>query len=52
MGCPGGTRSVFMYAFGQKENFNAMYTSREEGAHYYIQPRHNDLFFSHYNLSV
>ena len=43
MGCPGGTSSVFTYAFRVKRTL--MYISRENGDHDYIQTRHNDLFF-------
>ena len=43
MGWPGDTRSVFTRAFRGKRT--SMYISREKGNHYYIQTRHNDLFF-------
>ena len=43
MGCPGGTRTVFTFAFGAKENFNVYFSGKSD--HYYIQTRHNDLFF-------
>ena len=33
--------------YGQKRT--SLFISREKGDHYYIQTRHNDLFF-HYNL--
>ena len=46
---PGGhLLSIYALFSGQKRT--SMYISQEKGDHYYIQTRHNDLFFSHYNL--
>ena len=44
MGCPGDTRSVFTWAFREKKRIS-LYISRGKGDHYYIQTRHNDLYF-------
>ena len=41
----GGFRSVFTRAFLGKKR-TSMYISREEGDHYYIQTRRNDIFFA------
>ena len=49
MGCPEGTRLVFTRAFRAKKR-TSLYISREKGDHYYLQTRHNEPFFSHYNL--
>ena len=49
MGCPGGTRLVFTRAFRAKKR-TSLYISWEKGDHYYIQTRHDEPFFSHYNL--
>ena len=44
MGCPGGTRSGIYARFSGKKG-TSLYISRQKGDHYYIQTRHNDLFF-------
>ena len=44
MGCPGG-HSLSIYAYFSGKKRTSMYISREEGDHYYIQTRHNNLFF-------
>ena len=44
MGCPGGTRSDIYARFSGKKR-TSTYISRQKGDHYYIQTRHNDLFF-------
>ena len=41
----GGARAVFTRAFLGKKR-TSIYISREKGDHYYIQTRHNDLFFA------
>ena len=41
---PRGTRSVLRALFGKKRS--SLYISQEKGDRYYIQTRHNDLFFS------
>ena len=40
--------SIYSRFSGKKRT--SLYISREKGDHYYIQTRHNDLFFPHYNL--
>ena len=40
--------SIYARLLGKKRTL--MYIPREKGDRYYIQRRHNDLFFSHYNL--
>ena len=45
MGCPGG-HSLTIYAGFSGKKRTAMHISREKGDRYYIQRRHNDLFFS------
>ena len=42
--------SLRIYARVAGKKRTLMYISREKGGHYYIQIRHNDIFFSHYNL--
>ena len=44
MGCPGGTRSVFTRAFRARRELDCVFLG-QKGNHYYIQTRHNDLFF-------
>ena len=44
MGCPGGTRLVFAPAFRAKRELHCIFQAKK-GNHYYIQTRHNDLFF-------
>jgi len=44
IGCPGG-HSLSIYARFSSKTRTSMYISREKGDHYYIQTRHNDLFF-------
>ena len=41
----GWAHSVFTHAFLGKKR-TSIYISREKGDHYYIQTRHNDLFFA------
>ena len=49
MGCQGGhSLSIYARFLGKKRT--SLYISREKGDHYYIQTRHNDPFFFHYNL--
>ena len=45
MGCPGG-HSLTIYAGFSGKKRTAMHISGEKGDRYYIQRRHNDLFFS------
>ena len=45
MGCLGG-HSLTIYAGFSGKNRTSMHISREKGDRYYIQRRHNDLFFS------
>ena len=42
--------SLSIYARFSGKKRTLLYISREKGDRYYIQRRHNDLFFSHYNL--
>ena len=42
--------SLSIYARFSGKKRTSLYISREKGDHYYIQTRHNDPFFSHYNL--
>ena len=42
--------SLSIYARFSGKKRTSMYISREKGDRYYIQTRHNDLFFSHWNL--
>ena len=52
MGCAGGTRLVFMCAFRAKRESSSLYISREKGDHYYIQTRHNSMYwYSAHSLS-
>ena len=44
MGCPGG-HSLRIYARFLGQKGTSLYISRGKGGHYYIQTRHNDLFF-------
>jgi len=44
MGCSGGTRLLLTLTFSAKKR-TSMYISWEKGDHFYIQTRHNDLFF-------
>ena len=41
-----GEHSLSIYAGFSGIKRTSTYTSREKGDHYYIQARHNDLFFS------
>ena len=41
---PGG-HSLSIYARFSGKKRTSLYISREKGDHYYIQTRHNDLFF-------
>ena len=45
MGCPGGHSLTIYVGFSGKKR-TSMHISREKGDRYYIQRRHNDLFFS------
>ena len=40
--------SIYARFSGKKRT--SLYISGKKGVHYYIQTRHNDLFFSHCNL--
>ena len=40
-----GGRSLGIYARFSGKKRTSMFISREKGDHYYIQTRHNDLFF-------
>ena len=40
-----GGRSLDIYARFSGKKRTSMFISREKGDHYYIQTRHNDLFF-------
>ena len=42
--------SLSIYARFSGKKRTSLYISREKGPHFYIQTRHNDLFFSYYNL--
>ena len=44
-----GGHSLGIYASFSGKKRTSMFISREKGDHYYIQTRHDDLFF-HYNL--
>ena len=44
MGCPGG-HSLGIYARFSGKKRTSIYISWEKGDHYYIQTRHNNLFF-------
>ena len=43
----GHSLSIYVRFPGKKRT--SLYISREKGDHSYIQTRHNDLFFPHYN---
>ena len=43
MGYPGGTPSAFTHAFWARRELHCMFLGR--GYHYYVQTRHNHLFF-------
>ena len=42
--------SLSIYARFSGKKRTSLYISREKGDHYYIQTRHNDLFFFQYNV--
>ena len=48
MGCPGGTRSVFMCAFGGKENFNVCFLGKRRSLLHPNTAQRS--FFSHYDV--
>ena len=49
MGWPGALARYLRALFGQKENINVYFSGK--GDHYYIQTRHNDLFFPSQSFS-